>query len=553
MVPIPVAVLCGLRSRVGQESYVNLVDTMRRVGRPTAALNFVLTFVVATDAFVSFRRKKLHLYQEEFLHHRQSHPAFLNIQLQHRYPHRKRLNFCQCCAPLDGEIPRLRKLLPALLAAAQMMMPAHIQFYGFEFDQPFAVQVARAQVQAPEVTYKQDPLVEETWALLKKYYIDRTFNKQDWDTVRIKANRQASKQGGFKAASDMANSLGDKYTRLVDADKYTQLSRFDLIGAGVLLAPDDEGRMSVASPPMADSSALKMGLKKGDLVTAINGQSTKGLTSFDIVDLVMADSSPTLRLTTSSPENGDKEVILDRKVASLRNPVSFRVLDTGTGYIRLDEFNALCPIKLREAIESLEKKGADRFILDLRGNPGGTFQTAVKIAGLFMDDSPVTYAADGAGTRTEFRTSGKAITAKKPLVVWIDKQSASASEVLAGALKDNCRALVAGERSFGKALIQGVFGLEDGSGLILTVAKYLTPSGVDINGVGVEPDLFSQLGPSWLGGAVRMTNDMSDADWMRAREKAEKQGPGKLCPAVETKITTTGGGLAERAAAEVSI
>lgn len=420
-----------------------------------------------------------------------------------------------------------RRAVAAAVAALQVVvcptMPDH--FCGMPLPS-LAPQIVRAQEGARRDTAPVDPVVEESWNLVKKFYVDRSFNGQDWESMRVETNRRAVKQGGFAASKEMIKSLGDKYTRLVDAGQYTQLSRFDLIGAGVLLAPNDSGKMSVASPPMADSSALKKGLQKGDLVTAINGQSTEGLTSFDVVDLVMADTSATLKLTVERAGAKPQTVLLDRKVATLRDPVSYRILDTGTGYVRLDEFNALCPTKVKEAIENLETRGVDRYILDLRGNPGGTFQTAVKIAGLFMDDSVVTFAADGAGSKTEFRTSGKALTAD-PLVVWVDRGSASASEVLAGALKDNCRALVAGDRSFGKGLIQGVFGLEDGSGLIITVARYVTPSGVDINGAGIQPDIFSELGPSWLGGAIRKTVDMSEEDWDRVR--ASRQGTGKYC------------------------
>jgi carboxyl-terminal processing protease len=425
-----------------------------------------------------------------------------------------------------------RRWTAAAVAALQVICPitAPPLCCNFPPPQPLLAprQVWAAGKTGGDAALRSDPVVEESWNLLKKFYIDRSFNGQDWNAVRIEANRRAVKLGSFKATVEMVKSLDDKYTRLVDAGQYTQLSRFDIIGAGVLLAPNDAGLMSVASPPMADSSALKEGIKKGDIITTVNGRPTDGLTSFDIVDLVMADRTPTLEVTVKAAGGVEKKVVLDRKVAALRDPVTYRVLDSGSGYIRLDEFNALCPTKLREAVERLKAQGVNRYILDLRGNPGGTFQTAVNIAGIFMDDSVVTFAADGTGARTEFRTKGKALTAD-PLVVWIDRRSASASEVLAGALKDNCRALVAGDRSFGKGLIQGVFGLEDGSGLIITVAAYQTPAGIDINGIGVQPDIARNLGRRGLSGVIRKTIDMSEEDWGKARSRAQQRTKAGYC------------------------
>jgi len=387
-------------------------------------------------------------------------------------------------------------------------------------------------------TNHADPLVEEGWGLLSKFYLDKTFNGQDWDAAHVAANTKAANKGGFKALNEMTQSLGDKYTRIVDKDTYTKLSRFDLIGAGVLFSPDDAGKLSVSSPPMSGSSGLSAGLHKGDLVLAINGVPTEGMTSFDVIDLVTASGASSkldLKLQDVGTENV-RTVSLDRQVASIADPVSFRLLDgTSTGYIRLAEFNSRSTNRVKEAVVDLGKQGATRLILDLRGNGGGTFQTAVSIAGLFMSDRPVTTVVDGSGGKSEFRTdsstSAKEAPTDVPLVLWVDRGSASASEVLTGALHDNCRALVAGDRTFGKGVIQGVFGLEDGSGLIITVARYQTPAGIDINKVGVQPDVSRELGINLLGGAVRVAQDMGEDEWALAQQR---QG-GKLCSADSTK------------------
>lgn len=369
-----------------------------------------------------------------------------------------------------------------------------------------------------------DPTVDEVWTLVDKYALDRTFNNQDWTAARKEYGKSAGRDGGFKAAQKLVASLGDRYSRLLDDRVYSQMAKFDVIGAGVLIAPDDSGKQLVVnSPPMAGSSAEKRGVAKGDRVLEINGKSTKGMTAFDVIDLVMEDRSPTFRVTLQTPkEDSPREVELERSVAAIADPVQSKLLGDATGYLRIAEFNARSTSAVRDALTALRAQGATRFIVDVRGNPGGTFQTALSVAGAFLKDRPATYVVDAAGTRTEFKTTGDFVTAD-PLIVWTDRGSASASEVLTGALHDNCRALTVGDRTFGKGLVQGVFGLANGGGLALTVARYETPSGTDINGAGLQPDLEQRLPPRWL------TSDMPEEAWDAARARLA-EGPGASCP-----------------------
>jgi len=436
-------------------------------------------------------------------------------------PHRNRHVLGGLCAEHEW-----RQQLAGLLTGLQIVSSG----YGI-FSRPSVAFAAEGVATSSAPLSKEAATVEEAGDLLSKFYVDKTFNGQDWDAIRADARKKVANVGSYKTIESMTKSLGDKYTRVVDESAFDKMSKFDLIGAGVLLAPDDEGRMAIASPPMAGSSALAKGLKKGDLVVSINGKSTEGLTSFDVIDLVTKDDNPLLTLGIQKPEDTaaiQQTVSLKRKLLEIRDPVQYQVLNGGpgqrTGVIRLVEFNARCVNAVQAAVLDLESQGVDRYILDLRGNPGGTFQSAAKVAGLFMSDRLAVQVADGSGSKTDFRTSGEVLT-DKPLFVWMDRGSASASEVLAGALHDNCRAVLAGDRSFGKGLIQGVFGLNDGTGLIITVARYVTPAGTDIQGTGLQPDISSDLGPSLLGGLVRKDTDMSEADWAIARER---QG-GKLC------------------------
>ncbi len=185
-----------------------------------------------------------------------------------------------------------------------------------------------------------------------------------------------------------------------------------------------------------------------------------------------------------------REITLVRDRIEL-NPVVAELhhLPTGLplGYIRLTQFNANASIKLASAIADLEKKGAAAYILDLRNNPGGLLQAGIEIARDWLDSGTIVYTVNRQGIQGSFTANGTALT-KDPLVILVNRGSASASEILAGALKDNGRATLVGETTFGKGLIQSLFELSDGSGLAVTIAKYETPNHQDINKLGIKPD-----------------------------------------------------------------
>jgi carboxyl-terminal processing protease len=158
------------------------------------------------------------------------------------------------------------------------------------------------------------------------------------------------------------------------------------------------------------------------------------------------------------------------------------------GYVRLNQFNGNAAAEMKDAIKKLETQGADRYVLDLRGNPGGLLNAGVEIARMWLSKGAIVYTADRNGIQESFAAKGKALT-DDPLVVLINGGTASASEILAGALHDNGRATLVGSRTFGKALIQSLINLGDGSGIALTIAKYETPNHTDINKVGIDPDV----------------------------------------------------------------
>eukprot|EP00752_Nemacystus_decipiens_P007225 g6466.t1 len=371
---------------------------------------------------------------------------------------------------------------------------------------------------------------EETWSLSNQFYYDRTHKGNDWNAVksRLSAEIASGKKSENAATKEMLALLKDKYSRLIGPEVYDMLSKYDLIGVGVMLSPNPTGQLVVASPPKANSQAEKLGVKKGDLVSSINGLNAVNMDSFEVTDYLAKYQGKTVTFELRSPEAGSetRSVELDRTFPSTENPVVYRVKEQGehkVGYARLRDFNSIVANTLKDALVEMKAEGADEFVLDLRGNGGGAFQSALGVAGLFMESKPITYVVDGSGQRAEFMTKKDAVLTDEPLVVWVDGGSASSSEVLAGALQDDCRAVLRGERTFGKGLVQAVYGLADGQGLILTVAQYETPRGVYIHGRGLTPDIRGGL-------PLKMVSTSFDFDQAQFDAASEKM---KACPPME--------------------
>jgi len=380
---------------------------------------------------------------------------------------------------------------------------------------------------------QRSTVVDEIWTLVNKYYVDNTYNSQDWSQIRdnYESRLTFNKDGSYddeeamKVATAMVKTLGDKYSRVLDQTGYARIQKYDLIGVGATLMPDADKRIMVGAPPVKGSEADLNGMKYGDYIVAVNGVGTQGRTAFDIIDQIAENPNADVVTMTVLTQGTDgvkgegfkRDIPLKRQFMEVKNPITYKISEkrndgTVVGYIRISEFNSLVKTRLEDAIKSLKAEGANAYVLDLRQNPGGAFQSAVEIAGLFMDDKIATNVVDANQVEMAFRTTkGKALLEPTvPLVIWQDGGSASASEVLAGALHDQCRAIVMGSNSFGKGLIQAVYGLKNGSGLVLTVAKYVTPSGGSIQGTGITPDIEAKL-PTPL--IIGLSTDTSKVDF----------------------------------------
>lgn len=350
-------------------------------------------------------------------------------------------------------------------------------------------------IQPAAALTEEQKLVSEVWRIVNRTYLDETFNHQNWAAVRQKALEKPFKnqEAAYGAIQNMLKSLDDPFTRFLDPEQYRSLqvnTSGELTGVGLQIALDPQtGKLEVVAP-IAGSPADKAGIRPRDRIVKIEGVSTENLTLDEAAAKMRGPIGSLVTLLIERDGQEEKEMRVMRDRIALNPVVSeMRVTPQGTpiGYLRLNQFNANASMEVAHAITSLEKKGAAAYILDLRNNPGGLLQAGIEIARLWLDSGTIVYTVNRQGIQGSFEAFGPALTSD-PLVILVNQGTASASEILAGALQDNGRAQLVGETTFGKGLIQSLFELSDGSGLAVTIAKYETPQHRDINKLGIKPD-----------------------------------------------------------------
>lgn len=352
---------------------------------------------------------------------------------------------------------------------------------------------------------EEQRLLSEVWKIVDRSYVDDSFNHQNWWLVRQKSLEKPldSRDDTYGAIQKMLATLDDPFTRLLKPDQYRSLqtnTSGELTGVGLQITQDNPtGELRVISP-IEGSPAERAGIKPRDRILKINGVPAVKLSLDEAAERMRGPAGSQVTLTVAGEKEGveqSKEVILTRDRISL-NPVYADLRpqdqDLNIGYIRLNQFNANATTELANAIHRMEGKGANAYILDLRSNPGGLLQSGIEIARLWLAKGTVVYTVNRNGIQDSFSASGQALT-DDPLILLVNQGTASASEILAGALQDNGRARLVGEKTFGKGLIQSLFNLSDGSGLAVTIAKYETPKHHDINKLGIVPDVTVELEP----------------------------------------------------------
>lgn len=336
-------------------------------------------------------------------------------------------------------------------------------------------------------------LYRRGWELIKNSYYDQKYNGQDWERWEHHYDgKLKSRDDAHKAIETMLASLGDPYTRFLDKDAFDEeKSQIEahLFGVGMQLGMNKEQKVVVISP-IPGTPAFKQGIQPGDEITEVDNKPVKGQSLDQVVKQIRGPINTQVSITFLRKTEKHK-VVLTRAEISIHAVPSVEKLPGGIGYIRLDSFiSAKANQEMRQALKKMSD--ADGLIIDLRNNPGGLLANAIEIANMFLDKGIIVSTIDADGYKNPQPSSGNPIT-HQPMVVLINGFSASASEILSGALRDNGRAKLVGQKSFGKGLVQAINRLDDGSGINVTIARYLTPNDTDIHKVGIIPDYTVEL------------------------------------------------------------
>ena len=353
-------------------------------------------------------------------------------------------------------------------------------------------------------------IVDEAWQVVHRNYVDQSFNQVNWVETRqslLKKNYRNHQQA-YAAIRNALEPLQDPYTRFMDPQQFQSLTRQtsgELTGVGIMILNDAKTGYPFVVKVIKNSPAANVGLKPGDFILSVDGKNTTKYSANDVAKLMRGELNSLVKVKVS--RQGDKPffVSIKRGLIQLR-AVNYGIkqeLGSRIGYIRISEFSRHTSKQVQDAINALKLSNVDAFVLDLRGNPGGLLDSSIEIAQMWINRGLIVRTVDRSGQPEKFYARQKALT-DLPLAVLVNQSSASSSEILTGALQDNKRATVIGTKTFGKALVQSVHQLADGSGIAVTVAHYYTPNGTDISRTGITPDVEVSMSQEQ---AIRLKNN----------------------------------------------
>ena len=344
-------------------------------------------------------------------------------------------------------------------------------------------------------SYKE--VIDHVWQIVYRDFLDSNgkFQKSNWINLRkeVLSKTYSDSNEAYDAIRDMLSNLDDSYTRFLEPKEFNQMridTSGELTGVGIQIVKDKESDDLIIISPIEGTPAFDAGIKARDKILSIDDISTEGMNIEEAVKLIRGQRGTKVKLEIL---RGSKSFfkILSREKIEIKS-VSSKVNQTknglSIGYVRIKQFNANASKETRDAIKDLETKKVAGYVLDLRSNPGGLLESSIDISRHFINKGVIVSTVSKDGLKETKKGNGQALT-KKPLVVLVNEGSASASEIVSGAIKDNKRGKLVGKKTFGKGLVQSMRTLVDGSGLTVTVAKYLTPNGTDINKSGIIPDI----------------------------------------------------------------
>jgi carboxyl-terminal processing protease len=332
-------------------------------------------------------------------------------------------------------------------------------------------------------------IYHQAWELVKDNYYDPTYNGHDWNELEHKYDSQIKNvDDAFRSIKLMLAGLNDPYTRFLDPRAFQdENDAIDahIVGIGVNLQQSKDQSHLVVTRTIEGAPAEKAGITSGDEIVTIDGVTALGITPEQAAEHIRGKAGTPVQLGVKHAGN-NRLVKITRQEIEIK-AVQAKMLESGIGYIQLSTFiSSDAAREFRGALSNLSN--ADGIVVDLRDNPGGLLANALEIADMVLEGGTIVSTISRHGRHTDL-CSGQPLT-RQPIVVLVDEESASASEILASAIKDNERGIVLGTRTYGKGVVQEINRLPNGAALHITVSRYLTPNGSDINKVGIAPDVL---------------------------------------------------------------
>ncbi len=379
-------------------------------------------------------------------------------------------------------------------------------------------------------------VIDHVWQIIYKDFLDSEggFSKESWIKIRKKilSANYPNSSDSYIAIKEMLEKLNDPYTRFLDPKEFNQMridTSGELMGVGIQIIKDSESGYLIVVSPIEGTPASEAGIKAKDKIISINNISTKNLDIEGAVKLIRGKRGTKVNLEILRNGNIFSKSLLRKKI-EIKSVISkINTLKNGflIGYIRIKQFNANASKDLKKTLIDYESKNVSGYILDLRSNPGGLLDSSIDISRQFINKGIIVSTLSKNGLKEVTRANGRALTSK-PLVVLVNEGSASASEIVSGAIRDNLRGKLVGKKTFGKGLVQSMRTLVDGSGLTVTVAKYLTPNGTDINKFGITPDIEVNMN----------INPILQKEIGTRRDKQYKAGENVLIKLIKKKNST---------------
>jgi len=363
----------------------------------------------------------------------------------------------------------MKKKIAVLFFLAIFVLVPAFTAHGYEKDKA-------GKSKSKENLYNQLELFADAISIIRSEYVDDV----------------EAKKLIYGAMRGMLASLDD-FSQFMEPDEYNELkleTKGEFGGIGIEISLRD-GILTIIAP-IAGTPAEASGIQPGDKIVKINGKLTKDVNLNEAVKQMRGKPGTMVTLTIwREKEHKILDIPIKRAVITIRSIKRSELIEGKTGYIKLVEFQENTPRDLEDALKKLESEGMDALIFDLRNNPGGLLDGAVRVSEDFLpkDKVIVSIKARDPAQNMVFKSSGKYTHPSYPIIVLVNEGSASASEIVAGAIQDNKRGIVLGTKTFGKASVQTIIPMKDGSALRLTSASYLTPSGKMIRGQGIAPDV----------------------------------------------------------------